>query len=186
MGQINNAKIKNKNIRKKFLKIKYSECFSSPLIRCKQTSELLIKKKLIKYSNDLMEINYGDFENLNYKILTKSYPKFISKWNKKLDPRFPNGENTLDVFKRLINFLDKNIKNKTFKTDSNILIITHNVVLRCLLGHYFKISRENWYKINVEYLDDLIFIKSNKIIFSNIERVKFLNIFKNFYYKWLI
>ena len=78
--------------------------------------------------------------------------------------------------------LDKFNKNYIISRKKiNYLIITHNVVLRCLIGKIYKINKKEWFKINIKYFDLLEFkLEKNKLI-SNIDRMKYLSIFKNFY-----
>ena len=77
--------------------------------------------------------------------------------------------------------LKKFIKNKIIFKNFNYLIFTHNVVLRCLIGSIYKINKKEWYKIDINYFDLLEFISKNGRLISNIDRKKYLNIFKNFY-----
>ena len=72
-------------------------------------------------------------------------------WAEGKDPKFPNGESTYDVFSRLNKFLDNELKFDKFKFKNNIFILTHNVVLRCLIGDKFNIKMRNWYKIDINY-----------------------------------
>ena len=87
-------------------------------------------------------------------------------------------------FKGLIlfdKFLTQNIKSGTTKKNTNYLIFTHNVILRCLIGKIFKINRREWFKININYFDLLEFKLEKGKLLSNIKREKYLSIFKNFY-----
>ena len=61
-----------------------------------------------------------------------------------------------------------------------ICVVTHNVVLRCLIGIYFKVEKKFWYKINIPHLLELEFLINNKIIFPNINRKKVKKILSNF------
>ena len=182
LGQKNNVGIKNLKININFKKIKFIKCFSSPLLRCKQTAELLTNHKTINFEKNLMEIDYGDFENLNYRKLINKYPKFVNKWNNHLDPKFPKGENTGQVLKRLLSFINFRIKDKKYKQNSNILIVTHNVVLRCLLGYYFDFKKKDWHKIRIKHCDNIYFLKNKNKIIPNIDRKKFIYTFQNFYF----
>jgi bisphosphoglycerate-dependent phosphoglycerate mutase len=102
---------------------------------------------------------------------------------KRLDPKFPNGESTSDVFKRLSKFLKNDLKFDKLKLKKNIFILTHNVVLRCLIGSKFDIKMKDWFKININYFDILEFRLEKNRLRPNINRIKFLNIFKNLYLK---
>ena len=91
-------------------------------------------------------------ESLKYNDLKKEYPKIIKDWQNKKDARFPKGENDSDVLKRIKKFkklLILKIKNKKYK--KIFLIVTHNVVLRCLIGYNFSIPKFMWTNINIEH-----------------------------------
>ena len=102
-------------------------------------------------------------------------------WNLGLDPKFPKGESLKDVSFRLNKFLIQILKKKTINKKINYLIITHNVILRCLIGKIFHIDKKEWFKINIKYFDLLEFKLENDKLLSNIDRNKYLSIFKNFY-----
>ena len=177
LGQKLNPNIVEKKNNNEFIKIKFDRCFSSPSLRCRETAKIVAKNKKIITNNLLKEIDYGDAEGLDLKELNKKYPEIINSWKKALDPRFPKGESLKDVNARLKKF----IKNKVIFKNFNYLIFTHNVVLRCLIGSIYKIKKKEWYKININYFDLLEFISKNGRLISNIDRKKYLNIFKNFY-----
>ena len=177
LGQKLNPNIVEKKNNNEFIKIKFDRCFSSPSLRCRETAKIVAKNKKIITNNLLKEIDYGDAEGLDLKELNKKYPEIINSWKKALDPRFPKGESLKDVNARLKKF----IKNKVIFKNFNYLIITHNVVLRCLIGSIYKINKKEWYKIDINYFDLLEFISKNGRLISNIDRKKYLNIFKNFY-----
>lgn len=180
IGQKLSPKIINKNNNNEFRNIISNKCYSSPSIRCLETAKIVYKKKDILINSFLNEIDYGKAEGLNLKKLNKKYPYMSRKWKKGLDPKFPNGESSFDAFKRLKKFISKELCIKK-NMNKNILIFTHNVILRCLIGHYFKINKKEWFKINIKYFDVLGFRLEKKKLFTNIDRNKFLYIFKNFY-----
>ena len=129
-------KTKNNKNSKKI----YDFLYCSPLKRALQTSKLFRKKK-IYIDKNLNEINYGLAEGMSFKHYSDKFPKKIKAWKTLKDPRFPNAENSNDVKKRILKFIDiKLIKNCHRCKNKKILVITHNVVLRCLIGHYLKIN----------------------------------------------
>jgi len=165
--------IKIKNNYSKFKNINI--CFSSPLKRSLETAKKFYRGRIIK-DKLLQEINYGLVEGKNIDYLNKTFPLIIKKWSLNKDERFPKGENYYDLNKRINIFL----KQQIFKNyDKNILVITHNVFLRTLLGNYFKIKRNIWFKINIKYLDSFEFIILNKKMISNINRKKLLLTYKD-------
>ena len=130
--------------------------YTGTLRRTIETGELLKCKKFCQ--NGLLdEIDYGSAEGLTLKELNDRFPKLVQSWQKNEDPKFPDGESQLDVSNRLQSFINKGfIKNKT-------AIVTHNVVLRTLLGKVYNQPISNWYKMNPCHLDAHRFL-----IFENI------------------
>jgi bisphosphoglycerate-dependent phosphoglycerate mutase len=105
-------------------------------------------------------------------------------WVKGKDPKFPDGESTQDVIKRLNSFLNNELKLKNLITNKNILILTHNVVLRTLIGSKFNIDMKDWFKININYFDSIEFKLEKNKLRPNISRMKFLDIFDNLYFNY--
>jgi len=158
------------NTLKKYKQKNYSYIFSSPLKRAIQTSRLFTDKKRIIVSDFLKEINYGKFEMCNFNYVKKINPFFAHKLNSGKDPKFPNGENTRDVLKRVNQFLK--YLNEYQKPNSKIMIVTHNVFLRCLFGQIFNIPIDKWYLIKVDYNKNYDFILKDKKLIPNFSRSK--------------
>ena len=183
LGQKSNPGISNKKIPHYIKKVKADYLISSPSKRCVDTAKLIYGNKDILINNKLKEIDYGKAEKLTFIELKKRYPQIVQMWTKGGDPKFPKGESTSDVLIRLNRFLKSDLKFNKFKLKRNIFIITHNVVLRCLVGSKFNIKMKDWFKINIDYFDLLEFILEKNRLRPNINRKKFLNIFNNLYLK---
>ena len=181
LGQKLNPNIIDKKNKCEFIKIRFNQCFASPSTRCMETAKIVCKNKKIIKNNNLKEIDYGSAEGLNFKELNIKYPQINKAWKKGLDPKFPNGESLSSVSIRLSKFINDQLISKKNTKNFNNLIFTHNVILRCLIGNIYKIKRKEWFKININYFDLLEFRLENCKLVSNIERRKYLAIFKNFY-----
>ena len=86
------------------------------------------------------------------------------------------GENDDDILRRINLFeklLKKNIR-KNYNQSTNI-IVTHNALLRCLIGNTFNIPKYLWVKIIINHIEPLNFIFKESKIIPNINRV---NLFK--------
>ena len=156
-------------------KFQYNKIYTSPLKRSYQTAKFISKGKII-YDKNLLEINYGKIEGLTINKLYKKFPKLVNNWKNGKDPKFPSGESQGDVARRLNIFLKKLIGDNSKK----ICVVTHNVVLRCLIGLYFKIEKKYWYKINIPHMLKLEFLINKRMIFPNINRKKLKILFSNF------
>ena len=155
----------------------YDYLFISDLKRSKLTSKFFKYKKILQNSL-INEIDYGKVDGLNYKMLKKKYPHIIINWKKGKDPRYPDGENTGDVRKRVIKFLKylKKINNK-----KKILIITHSFFIRVLLGVILKLDLKKIYKISPKYTQEIQLLKSGKELISNIDRQTTKNFYRQMY-----
>lgn len=173
LGQRRNPSISIKKINSK--KKKFSVVYTGPLKRCIESAKIYTTNKIININKNLTEIDYGLAEGLFFKDLQKKYPKMISKWNSKLDPKFPNGENYRDVCKRIDLFIKK-IVDTNFE---NMCVITHNVLLRCLVGKSFNVPIEKWFKISIPHGLNLEFILLEKKIQPNINRKILKKLLKN-------
>tara|TARA_B100000989_G_scaffold42813_1_gene27285 strand:- start:5160 stop:6623 length:1464 start_codon:yes stop_codon:yes gene_type:complete len=153
--------------------------YSSKLLRSISTAKLFFpKKKLIIY-DELNEIDYGEADGMKFDQFRKKYPSIIDKWYLKKDPRFPKGENSGDVLKRvkkMLKILSKTKKNK-------IAIITHNVFLKCLFTDIFNLKIQDAYKLNIEHGKVYEFKIFENKLYPNIDRELFSNVFSNLNHK---
>ena len=153
----------------------YSLVLSSPTKRCKQGLEL-ITDILIKEDERLFEINYGDADGLFLKDMQEKYEYLFEGWKKGEDPKFPNGENSQDVLNRYKEFIG-DLKN--YENDK-ILICSHNVFLRTVLGDSFNIPMKEWFKISIPHFEPLKFkLNEDKLTYIGSEEIK-NKLLKNF------
>lgn len=138
--------------------------YSSPAKRCIETSDLInegVNKPIITNYN-LWEIDYGELDGKPFDYLNK-YPDLQKAWVKKEDPRFPNGENYADVRLRIDNFLDSMLEKYV---DS--VAVSHNVVLRMILGESLRIPQHLWFKIPVKNFESFEFkYTKDRRLYSN-------------------
>ena len=143
-----------------FCKDYFDEVYTSTLKRAIETGRLLRYDEI--YEDELLnEIDYGLAEGLKFEELVEKFPHLIELWKNNEDPKFPEGENYSDVQNRLNKFLKKGFsKNK-------IAIVTHNVVLRVLVGSIYNQPIYNWYKINHNHHQALNFKVFNNVLIPN-------------------
>jgi len=103
--------------------------FSSPLIRTKESSEI-IREKInvpVEYVDDLKERHYGILTGLTKKEAKEKYPEEVEKHQNPLNTD-PEGESYEDFNKRVIDaFLS--LKNQNYKT---IAIVTHGGPIKAI------------------------------------------------------
>jgi len=77
----------------------------------------------------LGEISAGEHDNMTYEEIAEKFPvEFAMRDADKLCYRYPGGESYLDVVERVGSLM------KTISSSHNLLIISHQATLRCLLA----------------------------------------------------
>jgi len=132
----------------KTLEFEIDTIYSSPALRATQTAKALCPNKAIKHEELLREIDYGKAEGMTYEDLRVNYPEIISAWSNGEDPSFPGGgENSLCVHGRLKKFM----KTLSLNALTTTLVVSHNVVLRCLIGDAHALPPQNWHRLKIPH-----------------------------------
>ena len=76
-------------------------------------------------------------------------------------------------FKDFREFIDKLDNNK----GESIAIVTHNVVLRCLIGEAHAIPQQDWYRLAIPHAEPLEFKLLDGRLYANIPRAQLVEIF---------
>jgi broad specificity phosphatase PhoE len=133
--------------------------YSSSLKRAIETAGAVNSeaKKEIIINSALNELDYGLADGKDYGYLKKNHPDLIKAWAERKDPRFPEGENYADLIARLDKFF-ATLKSKDFH---KALVVTHNVLLRVVIGRILGIPKHLWFKIHVGNLEHFEVILAN-------------------------
>jgi len=111
----------------------FTKMYSSDLIRCKQTAEVLNKKLNLKivYDKRLRERNFGSLQGKTWEWMRKELDKDMRMIDReqKYDYRSYGGESVDDAKERLFDFINE-IKSK-YKGEK-ILVVTHAGIIRLL------------------------------------------------------
>ncbi len=178
LGQGRDPSIKENNANFKF-KLKVSKAYSSPMRRCIETSKIIWGSNNTEPDCRLLEFNYGEVEGMSVDDLRKKFPEIIEQWNKGNDPRFPEGENTSDLLLRLRSFIsDLSIEIEKKKLKS-VGIVTHNGILRCLIGSKFNLPKTEWHKLIIPHNTKLGFLFYDGEFKPNISRKLLSQVFSN-------
>ena len=109
----------------------YSEIYSSDLIRCRQTAEILNQKLnlQIQYDPRLRERNFGSLGGKKFSELDSTGEMIEKDRNQEYDYRPYGGESVQDVKKRLFAFIEDIRRNKK---SEKILVVAHGGIIRLL------------------------------------------------------
>ncbi len=126
--------------------------YSSSLKRTFQTASYIseVKSLPITQSDQLKEINGGDWEDLTWAELAEKWPDAYETWdNSPHEHQMPNGESMAGFQKRVLDeimlIINKNI-------GKNICIVTHGTAIRALICHFRACTLEEM--INVSWCEN--------------------------------
>lgn len=110
--------------------------------RTKQTANDIKAPK--EHIQALNELDAGVCEGLSYEEMHEQYPReFAWRDQDKLRYRYPWGESYVDIMSRLEPILTE------LESENNLLVISHQAVLRCILGYFLNKRMEELPYINV-------------------------------------
>lgn len=135
--------------------------FSSPALRCQETAAALAPDATATVDIRLHEIDYGCAEGLTFAALEEIHPEILAGWQRREDPFFPGGENTAAVVTRLKSFLSELPLEPS-------LVVTHNVVLRCLLGTGLGLPLSCWHHIPIAHLETFEALRLEGVIYLDL------------------
>lgn len=124
--------------------IQFDCCISSPLLRARETAELILRESgnaaEMQLDDRLREIHFGDLEGKPLSALGKAGLLFY------MDPLhfagFPNGESVRDVCERTQAFLKELIARDDGRT---YLISTHGCAMRAMVNYLKDDPSDYWF-----------------------------------------
>ena len=122
--------------------IRFDCCIASPLIRAKETAEIILQETgndiQIELDDRIKEINFGTLERTS--IHNKTVTRFLKQ--PLIDYKYPEGESISEVMERTQEFLKDLIKRDDGKT---YLVSTHGCALRAMLNYLYDDPSDFWH-----------------------------------------
>lgn len=123
-------------------KIEGLQVWTSELCRTKQTAEGIDAP--VEHLASLNELDAGVCEGLSYEEMQDKFPQeFAWRDQDKLRYRYPWGESYVDIMARLEPVLLE------LEHEDNVLVVSHQAVLRCILGYFLNKNPDELPYINV-------------------------------------
>lgn len=107
--------------------------FCSPLLRCRQTAEILFPQQKILIVEGLSETNFGDFENKNYEQL-KDLPSYRQWLDDQATP--PNGESHEHFKTRCCLNFQEIVTSSLAQNLQKIAVITHGGTIMSIMENF--------------------------------------------------
>jgi alpha-ribazole phosphatase len=134
--------------KKSFAHIQFEKIYTSSLLRCQNTADLICPGKKIQVDIRLNEINLGTWDGKPFDHIQKTYPDLFEKRGKEIESfRPPGGESFNDLYNRVSPFFEA--INQDLKKPC--LVITHSGVIRVMVCKYLGMDPSQLFKIKLGY-----------------------------------
>ena len=141
-------------------KINFDKIYSSPLQRASETANTIQRflkgKNSITFDKNLLEVDLSAWSGLAIDEIKNNYPEVYPTWKndpenltlKRIDGT--NYQPIQELFIQANKFINDIFENHSSKNDTNILIIGHNAILRCLILSLIGRPKKGFRKIRLE------------------------------------
>ena len=120
-----------KEIKKNLEKLSYDKIYYSPLIRIAETLKILELEGVSE--TRIREIDFGIFAGKSFEEISRIYPNECKSWMEDMNNyTIPEGESLINLYSRVKEYLEE-----VSKKDENILLITHEGIIRSVLCWVF-------------------------------------------------
>ena len=137
----------------KLSNIAYDCIYSSPLERARETAEICnyLNKEII-YDNRLEEINFGAFEGLTFKEISKKFPNEVKEMERNWKTfNYITGESPKEMFERAVSFLE------TLDYTKDNLVISHWGIINCIISYFVSGTLDTYWKFKVDNCSIVVF-----------------------------
>ncbi len=120
---------------------------TSTLIRAMQTAEIYKKNTNVRFlkNSDLDEMNFGDFEGVDYNSVTNELGGIVKEWQKgEVFLKIPGGESPGEVFERADAAVQEYMRSMQKGT---LVLVVHGRLIRILLSEWLGYGLKNMEQI---------------------------------------
>ncbi len=139
--------------------------YSSPLNRALTTAKAISASinKEIQIVDSLREMNFGIFDGKERKHIQENYTEEWKSWiDDYVNYRIPEGENLIDVYSRIKDFIDKLIEE-----DKDSIIVTHGGIIQTMITYLLDLGLDKMWHfqcppagyVEIEYADNFGYIR---------------------------
>lgn len=125
-----------------------SKIYVSPLKRCKDTAKIIFGKHEFIIDEGLKELNFGDWEDVNFKKVIEAYPDqwedYMENWR---EFTFPNGDNIKEYQKKAAQEIKRILDNHD---GSDFAIVSHNGFLKAVMSYILTGDIEFAFNLSVQ------------------------------------
>jgi probable phosphoglycerate mutase len=153
--------------------------FASPLRRSIDSVHLVAGDFAeIRIDERLREISYGACEGRTLAEARRLHPDLFAAWQRGEDPAFPGGANSAAVLGRVFDFAREHWQ----PGGASTVTCTHNVVLRCLVGHLMGVPQSQWHRLRVPHLAPIELVSTRFGLFVDLHESVERRLFEDFFH----
>lgn len=129
----------------------FAAVYSSPRVRATESAEIIAEKSglIVETHEDFAEIDFGDFEGLEYSEVERRFPEIYKQWmNQPTSVEFPNGESFALMQTRVLraaNELKLRHANETFA------VVSHGGANRIVLANALGMRNADIFRLAQDY-----------------------------------
>ena len=138
--------------REEYRDVHFDLCFCSPLIRAKETAEILLRGRdvPIQYDDRLMEMSFGSFEGLENSFDIPDCPINVLFFTPERYVSPPGGAESLDdLFARTGAFLEEKA-DPLVKEGKDVLIVGHGAMNSSIVCRVRNLPRSRFWSAGIE------------------------------------
>ncbi len=131
-------------------RFKPGACYCSPLLRARQTTEILLDRTniSIQIDDELREIDFGQWERKTFEEVASENARAIKRWSSfEHKFAFPNGE-SLGGFLARIRRVARRLSADPTET---VLVVTHGGVIRSMICRFLRIRPRDYLLFDVAH-----------------------------------
>lgn len=132
-------------VKNKLSHLQLDAIYTSPLQRCSRLAAAL-NVAAINSDDRLKELHFGDWEMQAWDAIPREVFDVWANDYANLSP--PNGETFLQLYQRVISFLEETLTRHNKET---IAIVTHGGVIRAILAHILSMPLKGLFRIVIDY-----------------------------------
>ncbi|MBI4844892.1 MAG: histidine phosphatase family protein [Candidatus Omnitrophica bacterium] len=137
-----------KLLKPKAWRLKPDILFCSPLKRAEQTARILFPDEKIEFEPALRELNFGEWEGLQFEEIRRIYGDLYAKWiNDPFSVTPPGAESLVCMQKRCMKFFNSVLEKHERK---KIGIISHGGTIKMILLNVNNIERKRFWDVEVK------------------------------------
>lgn len=139
--------------------------YSSPLNRALNTAKAISEtmNKEIQIVPNLKEMNFGIFDGKEREYIQKNHLNEWDLWIKDyVNYRIPQGENLLDVYDRIVDFI-----NELIEKNKSCIIVTHGGIIQTIITYLLDLGLDKMWHfqcppsgyVEIEYVDNFGYLR---------------------------